>query len=73
MGPTSDLLTKAIGHVVRGETLIARQMETIAFLESKGHPTDLAYDLLDAMHVALDHMREDKAQIERLSGIKAEF
>jgi hypothetical protein len=70
---TSALLSTAIRHIARAETLIARQTAIISSLESMGRSTELAYELLETMYVSLDLMRDDKAQIERLSTIKAEF
>lgn len=69
----ADLLALATKHVTVGETCLARQMAVIERLRSNNHPTELANQILDAMIVALDHMREDKAHMERRNGIKAEF
>lgn len=68
-----DLLAKAVKHIADAETLVARQAAIVDLFRRKGYPLELANDLLWTMLISLDHMREDKAHIERLAGIKAEF
>jgi hypothetical protein len=48
-------------------------MVILDLFRRKGYRTDLASALLETMLTSLDHMRGDKAHIERLSRINTQF
>lgn len=50
-------------HIAQGERHVARQMELIAWLRSRGHPTDVAEDLLSGFQSALVQHREHRDRL----------
>jgi hypothetical protein len=47
-------------HIAQGERHITRQEEIVAWLQSRGHPTEMAEDLLTEFEATLAQHREHR-------------
>lgn len=56
-------------HIAQGERHVSRQVEIIAWLKSRGHPTDMAEQLLAAFQTTLIQHREHRELMRRSNGI----
>lgn len=56
-------------HIAQGERHVTRQEELIAWLRSKGHPTDMAEQLLEAFRATLIQHREHRDVMRRSNGL----
>jgi hypothetical protein len=52
-------------HIALGEKHVTRQRELLAWLKSRGHPTDIAEDLLTEFEATLDQHRLHREQMLR--------
>ena len=52
-------------HIAQGERHVHRQRELVAWLKSRGHPTDMAEDLLAQFEASLLQHREHRAKMLR--------
>lgn len=50
-------------HIALGERHVLRQRELLAWLQSKGHPTEIAEDLLEEFESTLEQHRAHRAQM----------
>jgi len=54
-------------HIAQGERHVTRQLELIAWLNSRGHPTEAARDLLAAFQSTLEQHRAHRDLMLRVN------